>query len=134
MAEGTVQRVRIKFNDTGEQKLIPPLSVPKKPPTKAQIKAARIMAEAYSSRKGILAKTTTTTKKEEEDEEKPPQSPISAHPQQQQQMETDDEQEEEIVHQHHTPPQQQQYAPPPSSPEIPSFYRGKPPELTSRRY
>lgn len=137
MAEGSVQRVRIKFNDEGEQKLIPSLNTPKKPPTKAQIRAARIMAEVYSNRKGILSKSKNTVTVQPAvvipaaaaQQQQRSHSPLTPHS-----AETDDEQEDEVQHHVSSLPQQQHYGGPPSSPEAPSYYRGKPLELTSRRY
>lgn len=128
-----MQRVRIKFNDEGEQKLIPGVSKPKKPPTQAQIEMAKIMAECYSvkkAKKGILVvKSGGPRDTEAPPTSTPPQSPLARQNNHHSAVETDEEQEEENKH----PPTQQHYYPP-SSPEAPSFYRGKPPELLSRRY
>lgn len=129
-----MQRVRIKFNDEGEQKLIPGVSKPKKPPTQAQIEMAKIMAECYSvkkAKKGILVVKSASRDTEAPPASTPPQSPL-ARQNHHSAVETDEEQEE---NKHPpTPQQQEHHYYPPSSPEAPSFYRGKPPELLSRRY
>lgn len=126
-----MQRVRIKFNDEGEQKLIPGVSKPKKPPTQAQIEMAKIMAECYSvkkANKGILVVKSASRDTEAPPTSTPPQSPLARQNNHHSGGETDEEQEENK----HPPTPQHYY--PPSSPEAPSFYRGKPPELLSRRY
>lgn len=124
MAEGDVRHVKI--NDVVEQKLIPPLSKPKTPPTQAQIMAAKAVAEAYRIRKGIL-KDVEVKKEVVEVEESEPErddstdstSPIVKR----KRIEVKKEVVEEPPHYY-----------PPSSPEAPTFYRGKPAELSVRRY
>lgn len=122
MAEGDVRRVKI--NDVAEQKLIPALSKPKRPPTEAQIRAAQAMAEAYKIRKGILKTAppappaaaeikTVVMEESSEDDSTASQSPIRV--------------KKEVVE------DQGQVYYVPSSPEGPSFYRGKPAELTTRQ-
>lgn len=113
----------VKINDVVEQKLIPPLSKPKRPPTEAQIRAAQAMAEAYKIRKGILvtSKGPEVVKKpvmpvESEDDSTASQSPIRV--------------KKEVVEEVE---EQGQVYYVPSSPEGPSFYRGKPAELTTRQ-
>ena len=125
MAEGDVRHVKI--NDVVEQKLIPPLSRPKRPPTEAQIRAAKAMAEAHKIRKGILKQDVKTTevvavKAEvmEEQEDSTEDSTASS----QGPILVKKEVKEETAPRYY----------PPSSPEGPTFYRGKPAELTMRRY
>lgn len=118
----------VVINDVVEQKLIPSLSAgPKTPPPAAALRAAQVMANCVSLRRqvqGILKKApeVKTEVVSEEDstgpcgytsasdfsEVTPPSSPGPS----------------QAVQQQHYP----------SSPEGPSLYRGKPVELTKRRY
>ncbi len=105
MAEGSVRRVAI--NDVVEQKLIPPLSAPKRPPTQAQIQAARVLAETKAVRKSILLARSS-----------PPAADTTA----------DKKPEPKKLKTEKTPDL------PPASPEIPSYYRGKSLDFTRRYY
>ncbi len=122
----------VVINDMVEQKLIPSLSAgPKKPPPQAALRSAQVMANSMALRKevqGILKKAPEVKKEVVEDEDSSSKGPCGY---------TSASDFSEV-----TPPSspgpvllsQAVYNNPPSSPEGPSLYRGKPVELTKRRY